>query len=202
MILKTLALCIFSYLLGSLSLSIIVSKKVFGGDVRKMGSGNAGATNMARVFGLNAGFITLFADMAKAALSMLAGFYLLGDEGLALSGMSCLMGHCFPVFYNFRGGKGVSSGAAIAFAIDWRVGLVAVAAFAAVAFTTRKVSVGSICAALTVFLGAVLFRVSEPKIVLAVFCMCLVIIRHRENIKRLIAGTEADFKPGTRKNTE
>ena len=202
MIIKNLAICIFSYLLGSISISILVSKKVYGGDIRAFGSGNAGATNMARNFGLNAGFITLLADMAKAAVAILAGFFLLGDEGLALSGMSCLCGHCFPVFYNFRGGKGVSSGAAIAFAIDWRVGLLAVAAFAVVAFSTRKVSAGSICAALAVFIGSLLFRVCEPKIGLAVFSMCLVIIRHRENIKRLIAGTEADFKLGAGKKTE
>ena len=196
MIVKYIALCIFSYLIGSLSMSIFVSKRLLGGDVRKKGSGNAGATNMARVYGMRAGLFTLLADMAKAALAMFAGYMLLGETGLMLSGISCLLGHCFPLFHNFRGGKGVSSGAAIAFAIDWRIGLLGIVAFAVAACSTRKVSVGSICAAIVIAVCTLLFGMSIQRIILAVFSACLVIIRHRENIKRLLAGTEPDFKAG------
>lgn len=194
--LKYFALCVFSYLIGSLSISIFASRRILGGDVRTKGSGNAGATNMARVYGIGPGLLTLLADMAKAAVTMIVGYKLLGENGLMLSGIFCLMGHCFPAYYNFRGGKGVSSGAAVAFALGWRIGLIAAAVFAAVAFSSRKVSPASICAAISIPVTALLFSLSPQRIVLAVFAACLVVLRHRENIKRLIAGTEADFKLG------
>ena len=185
-----------AYVLGSANLSIIVSNKLFGGDIRRMGSGNAGATNMTRVFGWGAGVLTLGADAAKAVISMLVGQALFGDVGLALAGAGCIFGHCFPVLHDFKGGKGVSVGGAIAFGIDWRVGLVVVGAFLVGVLLSKKVSVGSICGALAILVGARIFQLSDPKIALAAFSMCLVIIRHRENIRRLLAGTEPNFKAG------
>ncbi|MBS1420229.1 MAG: acyl-phosphate glycerol 3-phosphate acyltransferase [Clostridia bacterium] len=183
------------YLLGSLSMSIILSRAVLGEDVRRKGSGNAGATNMARVYGLKAGALTLGGDVLKASLSMLIGWLLLGDVGLALGGIASLVGHCFPVYYNFRGGKGVSVGAAVALAIDWRVFLSIVLVFALAAFLSKKVSLGSVCAAVAISITSLIFQVSTPKLILAVFGMLLVVFQHRENIKRLINGTEPDFKP-------
>ena len=183
------------YLLGSLSMSIILSRAVLGEDVRRKGSGNAGATNMARVYGLKAGALTLGGDVLKASLSMLIGWLLLGDVGLALGGIASLVGHCFPVYYNFRGGKGVSVGAAVALAIDWRVFLSIVLVFALAAFLSKKVSLGSACAAVAISITSLIFQVSTPKLILAVFGMLLVVFQHRENIKRLINGTEPDFKP-------
>jgi len=183
------------YLLGSLSMSIILSRAVLGEDVRRKGSGNAGATNMARVYGLKAGALTLGGDVLKASLSMLIGWLLLGDVGLALGGIASLVGHCFPVYYNFRGGKGVSVGAAVALAIDWRVFLSIVLVFALAAFLSKKVSLGSVCAAVAISITSLIFQVSTPKLILAVFGMLLVVFQHRENIKRLVNGTEPDFKP-------
>lgn len=183
------------YLLGSLSMSIILSRAVLGEDVRRKGSGNAGATNMARVYGLKAGALTLGGDVLKASLSMLIGWLLLGDVGLALGGIASLVGHCFPVYYNFRGGKGVSVGAAVALAIDWRVFLSIVLVFALAAFLSKKVSFGSVCAAVAISITSLIFQVSTPKLILAVFGMLLVVFQHRENIKRLVNGTEPDFKP-------
>lgn len=183
------------YLLGSLSMSIILSRAVLGEDVRRKGSGNAGATNMARVYGLKAGALTLGGDVLKASLSMLIGWLLLGDVGLALGGIASLVGHCFPVYYNFRGGKGVSVGAAVALAIDWRVFLSIVLVFALAAFLSKKVSLGSVCAAVAISITSLIFQVSTPKLILAVFGMILVVFQHRENIKRLVNGTEPDFKP-------
>ena len=183
------------YLLGSLSMSIILSRAVLGEDVRRKGSGNAGATNMARVYGLKAGALTLGGDVLKASLSMIIGWLLLGDVGLALGGIASLVGHCFPVYYNFRGGKGVSVGAAVALAIDWRVFLSIVLVFALAAFLSKKVSLGSVCAAVAISITSLIFQVSTPKLILAVFGMLLVVFQHRENIKRLINGTEPDFKP-------
>lgn len=192
-------LAIGSYLIGCISLSIILSKNIFGGDVRGMGSGNAGATNMARAFGLSAGVLTLLADALKAVIAMVVGNLLFGDLGLAIAGTASLIGHCYPVFYGFKGGKGVSVGAAIAFAIDWKVGLFVVLCFAVVAAFTRRVSPSSITAALGIVVACILFKASTPELVMAIIGCTLVIYRHKENIKRLIAGTEPEFKAGSSK---
>ena len=199
MILKTLAIFAVSYVIGSLSLSIIVSGGLFGKDIRSFGSGNAGATNMARVFGWTAGLLTLAGDAAKAIIPMLIANKLAGDVGLALAGLGCILGHCFPVLHGFKGGKGVSVGGALAFGIDWRVGLAVVGSFLLGALLSKKVSVGSICGALAITISSLIFGMSAPKLVLAVVSMTLVILRHRPNIKRLIAGTEPDFRAGKNK---
>lgn len=193
------AIFIGSYLLGSLSLSIIVSSKLFGGDIRGMGSGNAGATNMARVYGLGAGFLTLGCDMLKAILATWLGSLLLGDAGLALGGICCMVGHCFPVFHGFKGGKGISAGAAIGLMIDWRVFVTIIAVFLIVAFLSRKVSLGSIAASVAITAASLIFAVSTPKLVLAIVAMCLAVFQHRGNISRLLKGTEPDFKPAKKK---
>ena len=191
---KYLFVLVAGYLLGSMSASLILSKLGWGKDVRKHGSGNAGATNMARVFGLGAGFATLAGDMLKAALAMWLGSTLLGDPGIAAGGGACILGHCFPVFHDFRGGKGISVGAMIGLAIDWRVFVGIVVVFLIVAFLTKKVSAGSLAASVAITILAIVFRVSTPKLVLAIFAMCVAIFQHRSNIKRLAEGTEADFK--------
>lgn len=196
---KFLLVAIGGYLLGSVSLSIYMSQRLFGGDVRAKGSGNAGATNMARVYGLSAGVLTLAADMVKAAVSMLVGSLLLGDVGLALGGACCILGHCFPVFHNFKGGKGVSVGGILSIIIDWRVGLMVVGSFAVAAVLSRKVSLGSICGAIACGVGSVIFVDSTPRVALGVFAMLMVLIRHWENIGRLIKGTEPNFKPAKTK---
>ena len=191
---KFLIVIAAGYLLGSLSSSLLLSRFGWGKDVRKHGSGNAGATNMARVFGLGAGFATLAGDMLKAAAAIWLGNYLLGDVGIAAGGCACILGHCFPVFHNFRGGKGISVGAMIGLAIDWRVFVGIVVVFLIVAFLTKKVSAGSLAASVAIVVFALIFHVSTPKLVLAIFSMCVAIFQHRSNIKRLAEGTEADFK--------
>ena len=192
-------LALGSYLIGCISLSIILSKNIFGGDVRGMGSGNAGATNMARSYGMSAGVLTLLADALKAVIAMVVGNWLFGDLGLAIAGTASLIGHCYPVFYGFKGGKGVSVGAAIAFAIDWKVGIFVVVCFAVVAACTKRVSPSSIAAALGIIVAGIIFKVSTPELVMSIIGAALVIYRHKENIKRLIAGTEPEFKAGSSK---
>ena len=185
---------VVGYLLGSLNFSVLLSRGL-GGDVRKKGSGNAGATNMARIYGMGAGLLTMALDMVKAVLAMLLGWHLLSDWGLMAGGVSCIVGHCFPVFYRFRGGKGISVGGAIALAIDWRVGLFVIGAFALGALLTRKVSFGSICASVAILLATLLFRPSLPRLLLAGLSMLVALYQHRSNMKRLAEGTEPDFKP-------
>ena len=104
MILKYLAVFAASYVIGSLSLSIVVSGGLFGKDIRSFGSGNAGATNMARVFGWSAGLLTLAGDAAKAVLCMVLCNLWLGDMGLAIAAFGCILGHCYPVLHDFKGG--------------------------------------------------------------------------------------------------
>ena len=183
-----------AYFLGSLSGAIALSKGLLGEDVRKEGSGNAGATNMARVFGLGFGVITLLCDCLKSVAAILLGYWLLGEWGIFLGGISCIVGHCYPAIYRFKGGKGVSVGAVIAFAVDWRVFLAVVVTFALTAGISKKVSLGSVCAALMISVAALVVGVSLPRLLLAVLAMLLVVFRHRDNIIRILNGDEADFK--------
>ena len=186
------------YLLGSMSVSILLSRLALGGDVRSKGSGNAGATNMARVYGWGMGFVTLGCDMLKAVLACLLGKLLLGDLGLAVGGICCMIGHCFPVFHQFKGGKGISVGAALGLMIDWKVFLCIIGVFLIAAFLSRKVSFGSICASVGIAVFTAIFRIGTPQLVLACTAACLAIFQHRANIRRLLNGTEPDFKAAKR----
>lgn len=192
---KYIIIAITAYLLGSFCASIPLSRHFFGEDVRSSGSGNAGATNMARCFGLKAGFTTLACDMLKTVVAMLIGKILAGDSGEALAGAFCLIGHCFPVYFNFRGGKGVSAGAALGLMQGFGVFAVTMAVFGLAALLGKKASLASICAAVSLPVASVLFSKSLPMFFMSLFACILVIVMHRENIKRLINGTEANFKP-------
>ena len=184
------------YLLGSMNFSIILSR-LLGRDIRKQGSGNAGATNMTRVFGWAAGVATLAFDVLKALAAMWVGRKLLGEAGVCLAGMAVMSGHCFPVFHNFQGGKGIATGAAVGFMIDWRVGVSIVAVFLIGALISRKVSIGSLAAAVAIIISTWIFAPRAPMIALAVFSGVLAICRHENNIKRLQTGTEPDFQAAT-----
>ena len=199
MIWKYLVVFVGSFVVGSLSLSILASKKLFGGDIRDKGSGNAGATNMARVHGWGAGLLTLAGDAAKAAVCMLAGKALAGEIGLCIGAGACILGHCFPVLHSFKGGKGIAVGGAVGFGIDWRVGLCTVGAFLLGSLLSKKVSVGSLCGAVAIVASSFLFHVSIPRLILSIFCACLAVARHHANIKRLAEGTEPDFKAASGK---
>ncbi len=192
-VLKYLLIVVVGYLLGSVSISIILSR-MLGSDVRKKGSGNAGATNMARSFGLLAGFATLAGDFLKAVIAMAIGYRLCGDWGLMAGGVACTTGHCFPIFYDFRGGKGISVGAAIGLMIDWRVFVGIILVFLLAAFLSKKASLGSVCAAVAVVILSLVFAVPLPRLLLAIYAALLAIFQHRSNIKRLSEGTEPDFK--------
>lgn len=186
---------VIAYLLGSFCASIPISKKLYGKDVRTEGSGNAGATNVARVYGLKAGLATLACDTLKTAAAMLIGAYLCGETGKALAGAACIIGHCFPVFFGFKGGKGVSVGVALGLFSGLPVFVSIVCVFFAAAFLSKKVSLGSICAACALPIASLIFKCSTPMLVMNIFASVLVVVMHRKNIIRLINGTEGDFKP-------
>lgn len=191
---KLIAAALAGYLIGCFSFSILISRFFFGKDVRQKGSGNAGATNMARSFGIVPGLITLLGDAAKAALALLIGRFLGGETGLCIAGAACIAGHCFPVYYGFRGGKGVSAGLTVLLFADWRAGIAGLIVFAAVALLTKKVSPSSLCAAVAGTLACILLKCSLPRILMIAFTAVLVFIRHSENIRRLIRGEEPDFR--------
>ena len=190
--LRYVLVIVVGYLLGSLSFSIILSR-ILGRDIRKQGSGNAGATNMTRVFGWSAGVGTLAFDFLKAIAAMAIGRALLGEAGVCAGGIASMVGHCWPVFYHFKGGKGISAGAAVAAMIDWRVLIAVVILFLIGAFLSKKVSVGSLCASVGIFFATLIFAPRAPMIVLSCTAMCIAVYRHKENILRLRAGTEPDF---------
>lgn len=186
---------VLGYLLGSVSFSIILSRRAYKKDVRNEGSGNAGATNVARVFGLKAGLLTLLCDVLKMVLPMLLGMHLSGDIGIAVAGIAGLLGHCFPVYFGFRGGKGVSVAAAIALFADWRVFLVGIAVFAIAFLISRIVSVSSMLAAISLPIAAFAFADTTPRLILLTVTCILVLFMHRSNFARLIKGKEKEFVP-------
>ncbi|MBR5343631.1 MAG: glycerol-3-phosphate 1-O-acyltransferase PlsY [Oscillospiraceae bacterium] len=206
-VLKFVLVVLAAYLIGSVSFSIWISR-LMGNDIREHGSGNAGATNMTRTFGWGPGLLTLAGDMVKALTGMLLGYFMfggefgdpgaLGDWGLMAGGMAVILGHCFPFTYDFRGGKGVATGGIISLMVHPIVGAAVFGSFIVFALLSKKVSVGSICGALAITVAAILVHVNTPRLLLSIFAMCVVIIQHRENIKRLLKGTEPDFHAKTK----
>ena len=190
---KEIAALAAGYIIGSLCFSIIASMLIYGKDVRKKGSGNAGATNMARSFGLAAGIITLAGDALKCVAALWLGKRLCGNTGVLLGGVGCILGHCYPVFFRFQGGKGVAVGVALLYMVSWKIGVISTVVFLAAAVLSRKVSVGSVSAAAAASISPFLFRLPAELSILVVFLSVLVIFRHRENIQRLIKGEEPDF---------
>lgn len=197
-LLRYILCAVLGYLLGSFSASILISKYIFRRDVRKSGSGNAGAANTARVFGIGAGLLTLLGDFLKCLIAMLLTRALAGELGMCVGGMTCMLGHCFPLYFHFRGGKAVATGAAVALLIDWRVLAIALAVYLLAAVLFRFASLASLCAAAAIPVSSLILSVSTPKLVLAVFTFVLVAVMHRGNIARLLAGTEPKFSFGTR----
>ena len=173
-------LCVLlGYLLGSLSASILLSRYVFHAYIRTQGSGNAGAANAARVFGLGAGALTFACDFAKTILSMWLGRLLFADLGAVLAGFGCLIGHCAPLYFHFRGGKAVSSTAAVALFLDWRLFVAALIAYVLGAVLSKKASVSSLCGAVAIGVSALLLLDDPWKKALAVFAVLLVFFMHR-----------------------
>ena len=195
-VLRLAAAFVVAYLLGSISFAVLLSELLGKKDVRKYGSGNAGATNVARVLGMGSGLLTLLFDGLKTAASMLLGRLIGGESGFLIAGGACLLGHCFPVFFGFRGGKGVAVGAVIGLMMSWKFFLLLCVVFFLVFAISKRVSLCSIacCVAFPIFEYILGFR-SVGEMALGIGAAACVIFMHRENIKRLIAGTEPKFKP-------
>ena len=197
MTVRYLACLALGYLIGSLSVSILISKYILHQDVRTLGSGNAGAANAARTLGPRVGALTLLGDFLKGIISMLLGSWLGGTTGLAIAGAACMIGHCFPIYFGFKGGKAVATAVAVALMLDWRV-----AVFAVVAALTRTASVSSMAASIAVAAMTPVFTKNPVLISLGIFTCLLVLLMHRSNIRRLIQGTEPKFHFGKRPGKE
>lgn len=201
-------ICVLGYLLGGINGAVLLSKLVEKDDVRRHGSGNAGFTNFFRNYGKRTSLLVILIDAAKAAASCLLGGWLLGKyglgtEGLLLGGLAVTLGHDFPAFLGFRGGKGIVCGFATALVTDWRVGLILFAVFALVYFLTHYVSLASVLCALGFFVSFWLFYPGRPFVLILSGCLsALAIFLHRENIGRLVRGQERKtyfFKRGETK---
>jgi glycerol-3-phosphate acyltransferase PlsY len=200
-IVKIAAIVIASYLIGSFNMAILYTRRVCKCDVREKGSQNAGATNVARVFGVKAGVLTLLGDFVKTGLCLLVGRFLMGYNGVLIAAMACTVGHCWPIYYGFRGGKGVAVGAAIALLLYPRAFGVMLTTFLLMFLLTRKVSACSLAAAVMFPLSLVIFGVKDTlTLVCALFVAVIVWVMHRGNLKRLSAGTEPEFSFGGKKN--
>lgn len=199
-----LLIAVVSYFLGCFNGAVIVSKYILHDDVRNHGSGNAGLTNFHRTFGGKLAAIVLLCDALKAILAVLFGAWILGALigrgseymvaiGKLWGGLFCLLGHSFPCMFQFKGGKGVLSGGVIAFMMDWRIGLIAFGGFLVLVFLTRWVSLGSIWGG-ACFPFAVGFLYQDTTLtLLALLCGGLLVVKHKDNIKRILNGTESKF---------
>lgn len=199
LVLITLGFAILAYVLGSLNFSVLISKYVFHDDVRNYGSHNAGSTNMNRTYGTVAGVLTLVGDFAKGVAATLIPILLIGYNVGYLAGFCCILGHCFPIFFKFKGGKGAATSAGIIFAADPIVGAIIVLTFIVVTVGTKFVSLGSIISALIfpLVLDRIFLLTSggiHPSIITVISSLLMtvaVVFAHRQNISRLLSGTES-----------
>lgn len=186
-------LILFGYLLGSVPTGFILGSMA-GIDVRKAGSGNVGATNVARVAGKRQGFLTLIGDTAKGVVPVILALQMGANlTTTVMAGAAAFVGHLYPVFLKFRGGKGVATALGVFVALAPVAALVLILMFIAIALSSRIVSVGSIATAMAAPL--ILWLFSYPPIVvgMAVFIAAAITLRHRSNIQRLLNGTEPRF---------
>ena len=225
-----IAIALVAYLIGSVNFSILLSRAVSGEDIRKSGSGNAGATNMLRTHGKKMAVLTLILDIVKGIVAVLLAWYAanlmkgtieawmsvttragvdLFDQVEAmtfepttftytakyLAALAVVMGHNFPIFFGFKGGKGVATSLGVVMLLDWRIGLIVAVIAIAIMAVTRYVSLGSIVGGalfiileiVNIFLG---WKCSVAQVVYVLILGLLLIGRHHENITRLIHGTE------------
>lgn len=192
-----IAVSIFSYLIGSINASVIISKNYYKTDIREHGSKNAGATNMLRTFGKKAGAIVFFFDFSKGMIAVavarcLVAFFDAPYECIFFAGFFAQFGHVFPIFFRFKGGKGVATAAGAAFGVMPIVAVILLALFAIIALITKTVSLASgVCAAVYPLLAYFLCGGNaEYNFAFAASCAVMIAVKHAPNIARLLDGNE------------
>lgn len=180
------------YLLGSIPFGLIAARLGGVGDIRKVGSGNIGATNVLRTGRKDLAAITLIGDMAKGAVAVLIARWLTNDTAaiVALAGGAAFLGHLFPIWLGFKGGKGVATFFGVLLAVAWPVGVLAGLTWIAVAAIFRISSLAALSAAVLAPFYALATAQAQPTVALAVLMGALIYLRHRENIGRLLKGEE------------
>ena len=184
------------YLLGSIPFGVILTRAAGAGDVRNIGSGNIGATNVLRTGRKDLAIATLILDAGKGTVALLIARYLFGEAAGAIAGGAAFMGHLFPVWLGFKGGKGVATFFGLILAACWPLGLLAAATWLIMAFALRYSSLAALVAAALTPLYALLplpmlgLPAPAPILILAIFTAVLIYIRHHENIARLLKGAE------------
>lgn len=195
-------IAIIAYAIGSISFSVILSKKMAGFDVREKGSGNAGSTNVLRTVGKKAAILTLICDILKGVVSILIAILIgniVGNIDKALlvqiASIAVVVGHTFPIFFGFKGGKGVATSLGVLLMVNWQIGLICLVFALVIMALTRMVSAGSVCAAilfpvLTLFIGKEYFIVPGNYMIFSIIMALIVAFNHRTNISRILNGTE------------
>ncbi len=206
---KYIFIAIISYFLGSLNFSIILSRTLEKKDIRESGSGNAGATNMLRTYGKHFAVLTMIGDILKVALAILIAFLILNapldmifniadNKETAVTmilykefaGFFCVLGHIFPLYFNFKGGKGVAACTGMVILVDWRIALILFVIFVITIAVSKMISLGSILIAIFYPVLIAAFYQNIILILIAVLFASIVIVAHRQNIKRILNGTE------------
>jgi glycerol-3-phosphate acyltransferase PlsY len=209
-IFQLLISAIIGYLLGSINTSVVVSY-FHGTDIRKHGSGNAGTTNTLRTLGKTAAIIVLIGDALKGIIACIAGYFIAGSfvqtigifsgenlyekviPGVLAAGLAAVIGHNWPLYFGFRGGKGVLTSAAVLIFTDWKIGLSALIVFIIIVAITKYVSLGSILGAIVFLVISIILYKDSYFTIFAIIISLLIIVRHHSNVKRLLNGTESKF---------
>ena len=177
------------YILGSIPFGLILARFMGLGNLQKIGSGNIGATNVLRTGNKKAAFLTLVFDGGKGAIAVLIAQTFAGDAAGQIAGLAAMLGHCYPVWLSFKGGKGVATMLGILFALSVQVGLACCATWLVISVLVRISSLSALIATLSVAIWSVIF--AQPSFIgLSIALSVLIFWRHRENIRRLLAGTE------------
>ena len=193
----TAALC--GYIVAGMNPAIAISKSVYKKDIRECGSGNPGFTNFKRTFGNKWAWWVLLLDLSKAAVVVGLFAWFLSRQGVdfqlgaAYTGMFCMLGHAFPFQFKFKGGKGFLVCLSTMYVIDWRVGLIATGIMVILLLITKYMSLSTTLAMLLCPILLIPFGAPLPVILMAAFCAVFMAVRHKENFKRLIKGTESKF---------
>lgn len=185
-------LALGAYLLGSVSFGLLAARRR-GVDLREVGSGNIGATNVGRALGKRTGRVVLVLDAAKGAIPALLAFFLLGPDApwTGAVGVAAVVGHCYPIWHGFRGGKGAATAAGVMLALVPPAGAVAVVVYVGLKKLTKRASVGSLAGALAGALCAWLWLgTNSPRVMAAAAIVVVVFSRHLSNLRRLVRGEE------------
>ena len=189
MLIRYILCTVIAYLLGSISNGILIAKKS-GHDIRSEGSKNTGASNALRVLGLKAGILTFVTDALKAVAAVLIGKALCGENGGMLAGLFVIIGHNWPCFFGFAGGKGIACSVGVLLVMQPLFGGIAVLVTLIVIATTKYISVGSLTMVTLFALFMLIFRPFFPHFIWALVLAALAFYRHRTNLQRLMNGTE------------